>query len=83
MLKKQCPNGRKIIVFSQSSQRPQRDSFFAGRETTRPAKDPASLKGKENDEFLLWRLSLPEQKINLSVSSVGSSEAGERQLGVI
>ena len=30
--------------------------------------------------FLLWRPSLPEQKIALSVTSVGSSEAGETKM---
>ena len=53
-------------------------AFFAGRETARPAKSSASLKGKGNDKFLLWRPSLPEQKINPSAFSVNSSAAGER-----
>ena len=41
---------------------------FAGRETARPAKSIRLIFRREM--FLLWRLSLPEQKMNPSVYSV-------------
>jgi hypothetical protein len=56
--------------------------FFVGRETPDRQKHSPTLNKKEgcSDEFLLWRPSLPEQKIILSVNPVNSSEASERNM---
>jgi hypothetical protein len=56
-------------------------TFFAGQESTRPAKTIILI--FRWSMFLLWGISLPEQKMKPSGSSVGSIKAGERQWQLI